>query len=1168
MVTKTKSGSRAASAARKAAKKTAMKPASKTKKTARKAKSPLSVTRRTVAKKPAAKKAAPKKAAAKRAAPKKAAAKRAAPKKAAVKKSTRRAATKRAATKKTATKSAASKKAPLKTTVSRKTTGRPVATAKPKAKPKPKPKPKAKPKPKPKPKAKPKPKSKPTPKVQPKPTPELKLKTEEPPVQPQTERDWSETLFLPKTGFPMKAGLPKREPELLQRWAEMGLYDRLREEGHGRDKFVLHDGPPYANGHLHIGHALNKILKDVICRSQSMMGRDANYVPGWDCHGLPIEWKVEEEQYRSKGKAKPDFADSDAIVGFRRECRAYAAHWLDVQRDEFKRLGIEGDWDSPYTTMNYAAEATIARELMKFAINGLLYRGSKPVMWSVVERTALAEAEVEYQEIESPAIYVKFPVMFATDDNADPTTFQHASVVIWTTTPWTIPGNRAVSYSPSIAYGLYEVTQAPEDNWAKIGERLILADALAETVKNAARIDGWSRLGDVTGDMLGQSMCAHPLRDADSYRFMVPLLAGDHVTEAAGTGFVHTAPGHGADDFEVWSANETLLRNRDIDRTIPFTVDEAGFFTADAPRFTGARVVNDKGKFGDANETVIRALVEAGALLARARYKHDYPHSWRSKKPIIFRATPQWFIAMDETFDGGESLRARAMESVGTTRFVPPQGEKRIRGMVDTRPDWVVSRQRAWGVPITVFVHKETGEVIPRQDFNASGQLIDRIASAFESEGADAWFMDGAKQRFLDGIVDNPDDWEKVGDILDVWFDSGSTHAFVLEARPDLAWPATLYLEGSDQHRGWFQSSLLEACGTRGRAPFEEVLTHGFVNDEDGRKMSKSLGNVVSPQDVIRQSGAEILRLWAMSSDYADDLRIGPDIIKANVDSYRRLRNTLRFLLGNLTHYRDDHTVRFEEMPELERYMLGRIAELDLLVREGYADYDFKRVFHTLLNFCVNDLSAFYLDIRKDALYCDGHDSLTRRAALTVLDRLFSALTAWLAPMLCFTMEEAWLTRFPDDEGSVHLRQFLDVPNAWADKDLADKWQKVRQVRRAVTGALEIERRDGSIGSSLEAAPKVYVADKDLRAAFSGVDLAEIAITSGASLIEGEGPEDAFRLEDVPSVAVVFARARGSKCARSWKILPDVGSDPEFPTLSPRDADAVRQFDRRAGQTG
>ncbi|MGA7374665.1 MAG: class I tRNA ligase family protein, partial [Methyloceanibacter sp.] len=553
----------------------------------------------------------------------------------------------------------------------------------------------------------------------------------------------------------------------------------------------------------------------------------------------------------------------------------------------------------------------------------------------------------------------------------------------------------------------------------------------------------------------------------------------------------------------------------------------------------------------------------ANALIARGRLRHDYPHSWRSKKPVIFRNTPQWFIAMDADIDGGDTLRRRALKAIGQTRWVPPQGENRITGMVETRPDWVVSRQRAWGVPITVFRHKETGRVIPGRDFNASGELIDRVVDAFRKEGADAWFEEGARERFLSGLVDNPREWEKVDDILDVWFDSGSTHAFVLEKRPDLAWPASLYLEGSDQHRGWFQSSLLESCGTRGRAPFEAVLTHGFVVDEDGRKMSKSTGNVVAPQDVIRQSGAEILRLWAVSSDYAEDLRIGPDIIKANVESYRKLRNTLRFMLGNLAHYEPSLAVGYSEMPELERYMLARLAELDVIVSTGYDEFDFKRVFHALFNFCVNDLSAFYFDIRKDALYCDPYDSVTRRASLTLLDILFGALTAWLAPMLAFTMEEAWLNRFPGESSSVHLRQSPAIPSNWRDEALAEKWCKVRDVRRVVTGALEIKRKEGLIGSSLEASPKVYLADRGLRETLAGIDLAEIAITSGIELIAGDGPEDAFRLDDVPGVAVLFARATGTKCARSWKILEEVGADPEFPELSSRDAEAVRQFDAR-----
>jgi isoleucyl-tRNA synthetase len=998
----------------------------------------------------------------------------------------------------------------------------------------------------------------------------------------QTGRDWSLTLFLPKTDFPMKAGLPEREPEILKRWQEMNLYRRLREEQRGRPKFVLHDGPPYANGHVHIGTGLNKILKDVVIRSQAMLGKDANYVPGWDCHGLPIEWKVEEENYRAKGKAKPNLSDSAAMIAFRAECRAYAEHWLSVQREEFKRLGVIGDWEHPYTTMAYEAEATIADELMKFAANGLLYRGSKPVMWSVVEQTALAEAEVEYEEIESPAIYVKFPVLRYSGPAMDigpnddefliPEGIKNASIVIWTTTPWTIPGNRAIAFSKEIDYGVYEVTEAPDDNWAKVGDRFILADKLAEEVFKAARVTGWTRFGHLPPSALEAITAAHPLRSAGFF-FDVPLLAGEHVTEDTGTGFVHTAPGHGTEDFELWEQNRWELANRQIDTTIPFTVNEAGFFTAEARGFEGKRVVDDKGRFGDANDAVIKALIEANALIARSRHKHDYPHSWRSKKPVIFRATPQWFIAMDKGIGANKSdtLRARALKAIGDTRFVPPQGENRIKGMIETRPDWVVSRQRAWGVPITVFRNivrngEHEGAIIPGPHPDLAEQsaaLRQRIVEAFRKEGADAWFKEGAKERFLAGIVANPNEWEKVDDILDVWFDSGSTHAFVLEKREDLAWPAQLYLEGSDQHRGWFQSSLLEACGTRGRAPFEAVLTHGFVLDGDGRKMSKSLGNVVAPQDVIRQSGAEILRLWAMSSDYAEDLRIGPDIIKANVESYRKLRNTLRYLLGNLAHYHPDLAVAYGEMPELERYMLARLAELDAVVREGYAAFDFKRVFHALLNFAVNDLSAFYFDIRKDTLYCDPYDSVARRAALTVLDQLFLALTSWLAPMLCFTMEEAWAHRFPDDKGSVHLRTFPDIPSGWRDEALAEKWRKVRAIRRVVTGALEIERKEGRIGSSLEASPRVYVADPELRAALRGVDLAEIAITSGIEVKSGAGPAKAFRLADVPGVGVVFERAQGKKCARSWKILPEVGSDPEFPELSPRDARAVRQFDAR-----
>jgi isoleucyl-tRNA synthetase len=996
---------------------------------------------------------------------------------------------------------------------------------------------------------------------------------------PAKARDYSETLFLPKTDFPMRAGLPQKEPAILERWNSIGLYGRLRAAGKGRPRFILHDGPPYANGNIHIGHALNKILKDVVTRSQQMLGFDSNYVPGWDCHGLPIEWKIEEENYRAKGKPKPDFSDAAALVAFRKECRQFAEHWIKVQREEFERLGVVGDWAHPYTTMDFAAEAQIARELMKFAANGTLYRGSKPVMWSVVEKTALAEAEVEYEDYTSDTVWVKFPIQHVvrSGPGSDPNQVNwnsligehRPSIVIWTTTPWTLPGNRAVSYSPRIEYGLYEVTDAPEGNWAKRGDRFLLADKLAIDVMRQARVLAYRRVSAIAPETLAVGECVHPLAAFDArYGFSVPLLAGDHVTDDAGTGFVHTAPGHGREDFEIWTGNIPKLSARHIDTWIPYTVDADGRFTEHAAGFTGKRVLTDKGEKGDANEAVIKALSDAGMLIARSRLKHQYPHSWRSKKPVIFRNTPQWFIAMDKDIAGeGDTLRHRALEAIKVTRWVPAQGENRINGMIESRPDWVISRQRAWGVPITVFVREKgdgSAEILLDEAVNA------RVAEAFEKEGADAWYAQGARERFLGSRAN--EDWQKVDDILDVWFDSGSTHAFVLEdpkVFPALAHikrkadggPETvMYLEGSDQHRGWFQSSLLESCGTRGRAPFDVVLTHGFVLDEAGYKMSKSLGNVTAPQDVIKHSGADILRMWVCAADYADDLRIGPEILKTTVETYRKLRNTLRWMLGNLAHFEAVDKVAYEKMPELERLMLHRLAELDPLIHAAYAEFDYKRIFAALNGFMTSDLSAFYFDIRKDALYCDPYTSVTRKACLTVLDHLFRATVTWLAPMLCFTAEEAWLARDPAAQ-SVHLEDFMIVPPSWRDDVLAERWRKLRNVRRVVTGALELERAAKRIGSSLEAAPIVYVADPDLFGVAVGADLAELCITSAATLVEGEGPATAFRLDDVRGVAVEPRRAEGKKCARSWKISPAVGDDPKYPDVTPRDAQALREWD-------
>lgn len=957
--------------------------------------------------------------------------------------------------------------------------------------------------------------------------------------------DYSSTLYLPQTDFPMRAGLPQKEPETVARWQQMALYKKLRASAAGREKFVLHDGPPYANGNIHIGHALNKILKDVINRSFQMRGYDANYVPGWDCHGLPIEWKI-EEKYREKGQNK----DEVPVNEFRQECRDFASGWIKVQSEEFKRLGIEGDFDNPYTTMNFHAEARIAGELMKIAKSGQLYRGSKPIMWSVVERTALAEAEVEYADVESDMIWVKFPVKEGPDALAG--TF----VVIWTTTPWTIPGNRAIAYSSRYAYGLYEVATAENDFGPQPGEKLIFAKRLADESAAKAKLT-FNFVRDIEADELAAITCAHPLHGlGGGYDFKVPLLDGDHVTDDAGTGFVHTAPGHGREDFDAWMDSARALEARGISSAIPFTVDDAGYFTTDAPGFGpdaeggAGRVIDDKGKKGDANERVIKALIARHALFARGRLKHSYPHSWRSKKPVIFRNTPQWFVYMDKELGNGTTLRSRSLSAIDDTRFVPAAGQNRLRAMIEGRPDWVLSRQRAWGVPIAIFAD-EDGNVLVDEAVN------ERILAAFEKEGADAWFADGAKERFLGNDHDH-DKWQQVMDILDVWFDSGSTHTFTLEDRPDLKWPADVYLEGSDQHRGWFHSSLLESCATRGRAPYNAVVTHGFTMDEKGEKMSKSKGNVVSPQDVMKDAGADILRLWVMTTDYWEDQRLGKTIIQTNIDAYRKLRNTIRWMLGTLAHDKGEE-IAYADMPELEKLMLHRLSELDALVREGYDAFDFKKIARALIDFANVELSAFYFDVRKDALYCDAPSSLRRRAALAVIRKLFDCLVLWLAPMLPFTAEEAWLSRKPDAV-SVHLEQFPEIAAEWKNDALEAKWEKIRTVRTVVTGALEIERREKRIGSSLEAAPVVYVTDAELMAALEGEDFAEICITSAITLVSGEGPDEAFRLQEVTGVAVEPKLAEGIKCARSWRITTDVGSDPDYPDVSARDAAALREI--------
>jgi isoleucyl-tRNA synthetase len=931
--------------------------------------------------------------------------------------------------------------------------------------------------------------------------------------------DYRPSVFLPKTDFPMKAGLPQKEPGILARWLGDGLYEQLRAARKGREKFILHDGPPYANGDMHIGHAMQRILKDLVVRTQSLLGKDAPFVPGWDCHGLPIEWKI-EEKYRAQKKNK----DEVPLPEFRAECRAYAAHWVDVQRGQIQRLGALGDWNNPYLTMDFAAEATIVSELFKFADSEQLYRGAKPVMWSPVEKTALAEAEVEYEDITSTQIDVAFEIVEA--PNAPELVGAHA--VIWTTTPWTIPVNQALAFGPEVGYVLLDLSFR-EAEWIEgdrrvraVGprQRVLIAQALEDAF--LARVHRtYEKRVEFSGTALAGAIARHPLHQLGGfYARPRPFLPGVFVTTDAGTGLVHMAPDHGEDDFALCKANG-------IDPV--FAVEGDGTYRTDCPDWLWLRghgnVISDK--LNNPAGAVCTALRDAGALLAAGPYQHSYPHSWRSKKKVVFRCTPQWFISMDKPVpapEGGEArtLRQTAIQAIRNTRFIPDKGRNRLGAMVEGRPDWVISRQRAWGVPIALFVNRATGQYLGDPQVNA------RIVAAVRERGVDAWNPQDAQALLGNDYA--LADYEQVTDILDVWFDSGCTHAFVLESGrwPDMRWPADLYLEGSDQHRGWFQSSLLESCGTRGRAPYDAVLTHGFTMDQSGRKMSKSLGNTVNPLDLMQDYGADILRLWASTVDSTEDHRIGKEILTGVSDQYRKLRNTFRYLLGALAGFTEAERIAPSDMPELERWVLHRLAELDATLRQCVDAYDFNGYVTALSTFVNNDLSAFAFDVRKDSLYCDAATDPKRRAWRSLLDTLFHALTRWLAPVLVFTSEEVWGTRFPDT-GSVHLLEWPAIDAGWRDPALAARFAMLRTLRDGVYLRLEELRRDKVVGSFLEAGVDIQTADADTFVALSTTDLAELLIVGRVTVQKTDGDE-----------GVAAGPVGDPKCARCWRHLPDV----------------------------
>jgi len=920
--------------------------------------------------------------------------------------------------------------------------------------------------------------------------------------------DYKKTLNLPQTDFPMKANLAQREPEQLTAWQQANLYRKIRRLSAGRPPFILHDGPPYANGHIHIGTAMNKILKDFIVRSRQMAGFDAVYVPGWDCHGLPIEHNVDKEL----GPKKLSMSQADV----RRQCRVYAERFIDVQRDEFKRLGVTGEWENPYLTMAYPYEATIARECFKFAVDGSLFRSKKPIHWCCSCQTALAEAEIEYADESSPSIFVKFPMIDDLGQLAPALAGRPVSMVIWTTTPWTLPANLAVALHPDFTY-------AAVDTGAEV---LIVAEDLVDGCMEKFQVADYRIIARLAAADLEHKHCRHPLYQRPSL-----IILGPHVTLEAGTGCVHTAPGHGREDYEVGLTYG-------LDSFSP--VDDQGRFTDEVPDLAGQMVF-------DANAGIIARLRENGALLASEKIRHSYPHCWRCKKPVIFRATPQWFISMDRT-----GLRQKSLTAIDTVTWIPAWGRERIYGMIENRPDWCVSRQRAWGVPIAVFYCAHCERVL------TDAAAMETVYRQFEAQGADVWFEKSTAELLPPGTV-CPEcggtEFIKETDILDVWFDSGVSHAAVLEARDDLVWPADLYLEGSDQHRGWFHSSLLTAVGTRGQAPYKAVLTHGFVVDAEGKKMSKSLGNVVAPAEVIRRFGAEVLRLWVSAADYREDVRISENILKQLSDAYRRIRNTCRFMLGNLYDFDPaKDAVDRERMPEIDRFALHRLQELVAKCRRAYERYEFHTIHHALHNYCVVDLSSFYLDVLKDRLYTTAPADPARRSAQTTMALILDALTRLMAPVLCFTAEEIW--RYmpgADRPESVHMATLPEPDPAWEDRSLAERWNFFLEVRGEVTRALEIARAEKRIGHGLDAGVTIYAANETHRRLAPFADqMSTLLIVSAATLVEAATPQDAFQAEAIAELGVRVETAPGQKCARCWVRDPAVGSDPVHPDICPR----------------